>query len=145
MTPDRAYAPGTDAFARQQAERYEATDGRELGEFEGRRVVVLMSVGVKTGMLRKTVLMRVEHGGKYAAVASFAGSSRNPAWYRNLKAHPAVELRDQDTQRPYLARELAGGERARWWRRAVAAYPRYAQYQRQTTRQIPVFLLEPIP
>lgn len=138
------YAPGTADWARRQAERYEETGGREAAEMRGRPVIVLTSVGAKTGKLRKTPLMRVEHDGVYAVVASLGGAPRHPVWYYNLKAHPHVELQDGATKRDYLAREVTGGEKAAWWARAVAAWPDYASYQRKTAREIPVFVLEPI-
>jgi deazaflavin-dependent oxidoreductase (nitroreductase family) len=138
------YAPSTAGWARRQAERYEESDGNEAGTIGGRPVVVLTSVGAKTGKLRKTALMRVEHDGKYAAVASLGGAARNPVWYHNLKANPHVELQDGPTKRDYRAREVTGREKATWWERAVAAYPTYASYQKKTKREIPVFVLEPI-
>jgi deazaflavin-dependent oxidoreductase (nitroreductase family) len=138
------YAPSTAAWARDQAERYEATDGREAGLLRGRPVIVLTSVGSKTGKLRKTALMRVEHEGVYAVVASLGGAPRNPVWYHNLKANPHVELQDGASKRDYMARELTGDEKATWWARAVEAWPDYATYQARTERQIPVFVLEPI-
>lgn len=138
------YAPGTADRAREQVERYESTDGREGGDLRGKPVIVLTTVGAKTGKLRKTPLMRVEHDGAYAVVASLGGAPRHPVWYHNLKAHPHVELQDGPTKRDYLAREVTGDEKATWWERAVAAWPDYASYQRRTTREIPVFVLEPI-
>jgi len=109
----------------------------------GRPVIVLTSVGAKTGKLRKTALMRVEHEGVYAVVASLGGAPKNPVWYHNLKAHPHVELQDRATKRDYTACEVSGDEKAIWWERAVAAWPDYANYQAKTDRQIPVFVLEP--
>src|SRR6187200_3350444 len=137
------YAPSTAGWARKQAETYEATDGAQANDLRGRPVIVLTSVGAKTGKLRKTALMRVEHDGEYAVVASQGGSPRNPVWYHNLKANPHVELQDGATKRDYMARELTGDEKAIWWERAVATWPDYARYQTKTTRQIPVFVLEP--
>jgi deazaflavin-dependent oxidoreductase (nitroreductase family) len=107
-------------------------------------VIVLTSVGAKTGKLRKTALMRVEHEGVYAVVASLGGAPRNPAWYQNLKANPHVELQDGATRRDYTAREVTGDEKATWWKRAVEAWPDYATYQARTDRQIPVFVLDPM-
>jgi deazaflavin-dependent oxidoreductase (nitroreductase family) len=107
-------------------------------------VIVLTSVGAKTGKLRKTALMRVEHEGLYAVVASMGGAPKHPVWYYNLKKNPHVELQDCTTKRDYLAREVAGDEKAIWWERAVEAWPDYANYQKKTDRQIPVFVLEPI-
>jgi F420H(2)-dependent quinone reductase len=138
------YAPGTSDSARRQSELYEATNGEQGGDLRGRPVIVLTSVGAKTGKLRKTALMRVEHDGMYAVVASRGGAARNPVWYYNLKKNPHVELQDGATKRDYRARELDGDEKAVWWERAVEVWPDYARYQTKTTRQIPVFVLEPI-
>jgi len=138
------YAPSSAGYARKQAERYEASNGGEAGDLRGRPVIVLTSVGAKTGKLRKTALMRVEHDGEYAVVASLGGSPKHPVWYYNLKANPHVELQDGPTRRDYLAREVVGDQKAVWWERAVEAWPDYAKYQTKTTRQIPVFVLEPI-
>ncbi len=138
------YAPSPSDHARVQAERYEATDGREAGTLRGVPIIVLTSVGARTGQLRKTPLMRVEHEGRYAVVASMGGAPKHPVWYHNLVAHPRVELQDGAVRRDYEARELAGEERAQWWARAVAVWPDYDQYQARTERLIPVFLLEPV-
>ena len=137
------YAPSTASWARKQAERYEATGGEEAGDLRGKPVIVLTSIGAKTGKLRKTALMRVEHEGTYAVVASLGGAAKNPVWYANLKKHPHVELQDGPTKRDYTAREVAGAEKATWWERAVRVWPDYDRYQARTTRQIPVFVLEP--
>jgi deazaflavin-dependent oxidoreductase (nitroreductase family) len=144
MPLDGEYEPGTADRARRQAERYEATNGAEGGAIGGRPVIVLTSRGARTGKLRKTVLMRVEHDGRYAVVASLAGSARNPNWYTNVRNHPLVELQDGAVRRDYLAREVSGDEKLEWWDRAVAAFPLYADYQRRTRRQIPVLVLEPL-
>jgi F420H(2)-dependent quinone reductase len=138
------YEPGTASWARKQAERYEATDGVQEGDLRGRPVIVLTSIGAKTGKLRKTALMRVEHDGDYAVVASLGGAPKNPVWYYNLKANAHVELQDGPTKRDYLAREATGDEKAVWWTRAVETWPDYARYQTRTKRQIPVFVLEPV-
>lgn len=138
------YEPGTSEWSRRQVELYEATNGAEGGDLRGRPVVVLTSVGAKTGKLRKTALMRVEHDGLYAVVASLGGAPHNPVWYQNLKANPHVELQDRATKRDYTAREVTGAEKAVWWKRAVEAWPDYATYQAKTDRQIPVFVLEPM-
>jgi deazaflavin-dependent oxidoreductase (nitroreductase family) len=138
------YAPSTDARSRTQAERYEATNGAEANDLRGRPVIILTSVGAKSGKLRKTPLMRVEHDGAYAVVASQGGAPKNPVWYHNLKADPHVELQDGPTKRDYVAREVTGDEKAVWWDRAVKTWPDYARYQTRTTRQIPVFVLEPV-
>jgi deazaflavin-dependent oxidoreductase (nitroreductase family) len=107
-------------------------------------VIVVTSVGAQSGKLRKTPLMRVEHDGKYAAVASLGGAPKHPVWYYNLKKQPHVEVQDGPTKGDYLAREVTGEEKAEWWKRAVAAYPEYEDYQTKTTREIPVFVLEPM-
>ena len=138
------YEPSRAAWARKQAELYEATNGVEGGDLRGRPVIVLTSVGARTGKLRKTALMRVEHDGLYAVVASQGGSPKHPVWYHNLKKQPHVELQDGALKRDYTARELAGEEKALWWNRAVETWPPYADYQTKTDRQIPVFVLEPL-
>jgi deazaflavin-dependent oxidoreductase (nitroreductase family) len=138
------YAPSTAAWARKQAERYEATGGAEAADLRGRPVIVLTSVGARSGKLRKTALMRVEHDGNYAVVASMGGAPKHPVWYHNLKASPHVELQDGPTKRDYLAREVIDDEKATWWERAVEAWPDYAKYQLKTDCQIPVFVLEPM-
>jgi len=138
------YAPSTSDWARRQAERYEATNGTEAAQLRGRPVIVLTSVGAKTGKLRKTALMRVEHDGVYAVVASRGGAPTHPVWYYNLKANPHVELQDGPARHDYLAREATGEERDTWWARAVEAWPDYANYQTRTSRLIPVFVLEPM-
>ncbi len=117
------------------------TDGTEL---QGKPVILLTSIGAKTGKIRKTPLMRVEHGGEYAVVASLGGAPKNPVWYHNIKAHPRVELQDGTVNKDYEAREVFDDEKAAWWERAVAAWPDYANYQTKTDRQIPVFVLTPI-
>ena len=139
------YAPGTAAWARKQAEAYEASDGAQAADLRGRPVIVLTSVGAKTGKLRKTALMRVEHDGVYAVVASLGGAPQHPVWYYNLKKNPRVELQDGATKHEYIAREVGGDEKAVWWKRACATWPDYAKYQTKTERQIPVFVLELAP
>jgi deazaflavin-dependent oxidoreductase (nitroreductase family) len=139
------YAPSTSDWAREQAELYEQSRGTEGTTLRGMPVIVLTSVGAKSGKLRKTALMRIEHEGEYAVVASLGGAPKHPVWYYNLKANPHVELQDGPVKRDYRAREVTGEEKAEWWERAVAAYPPYADYQAKTTRQIPVFVLTLIP
>lgn len=136
------YAPSTAAWAREQAETFEASGGSEGGDFKGMPIIVLTSVGAKSGMLRKTSLMRVEQDGVYTVVASLGGAPKHPVWYHNLVKNPHVELQDGAEKHDYLAREISGDEKADWWERAVAAYPPYADYQAKTEREIPVFLLE---
>jgi deazaflavin-dependent oxidoreductase (nitroreductase family) len=137
------YLPSTSAWAREQAERFEASGGAEGGDLRGRRIIVLTTVGAKTGALRKTALMRVEHDGRYAVVASKGGAPDEPKWAQNMRVQPHVELQDGAVTRDYTARELAGAERAEWWDRAVEAWPDYANYQPKTSRLIAVFVLDP--
>jgi len=135
------YEPSTAAWARKQAERYEASGGAEATDLRGRPIIVLTSVGARTGKLRKTALMRVEHEGQYAVIGSLGGAPKNPVWVYNVRAEPHVELQDGPEKHDYLAREAEGDERELWWKRAVEAYPDYADYQRKTDRVIPVFVL----
>jgi deazaflavin-dependent oxidoreductase (nitroreductase family) len=107
-------------------------------------VVLLTTVGARSGKLRKVPLMRVEHDGTYAVVASLGGAPQHPVWYHNVRANPLVELQDGPHKRDMTAREITGQEKALWWERCVAAFPDYADYQRKTDREIPVFLLEPV-
>lgn len=137
------YEPSTQQWVRDQVELYERSGGTEGTTLRGMPVIVLSTVGAVSGKVRKTPLMRVEHDGAYAAVASQGGAPSHPRWYHNLKAHPLVELQDGPRKGDYHAREVTGDEKAVWWDRAVAAYPDYADYQRRTDREIPVFVLEP--
>jgi deazaflavin-dependent oxidoreductase (nitroreductase family) len=144
MPLEGTYLPSTSDWARKQAERYEASDGAEANTLRGVPIIVLTTVGAKSGALRKTALMRVEHDGRYAVVASRGGAPEAPQWYWNMLKNPHVELQDGDVKRDYTARELAGQERAEWWQRAVAVWPDYESYQKKTDRLIAVFVLEPI-
>lgn len=135
------YEPSTSDWAREQAELFEASKGADGNTLRGMPIILLTSVGAKSGKLRKTPLMRVEHDGEYAVVASLGGAPKHPVWYYNLKKNPHVELQDGPVKRDYQAREVTGEEKAVWWQRAVAAYPDYAEYQEKTTREIPVFVL----
>jgi deazaflavin-dependent oxidoreductase (nitroreductase family) len=139
-----AYEPSTIDWVREQVEEYEASGGTRANTLRdtGLPVVLVTSRGVKSGKLRKTPLMRVEHDGDYLAVASQGGAPKHPVWYHNLVADPKVELQDQNRKWDAVARLLGGEERAQWWERAVAAFPPYADYQRRTEREIPVFPLE---
>ena len=137
------YAPSTSDWAREQAELYEATGGEEGADLRGRPVIVLTTVGAKSGKLRKTALMRVEHEGVYAVVASKGGAPEHPSWFHNLVAHPRVELQDGATKLDYDARMIEGAEYDERWACANEAWPDYAGYQTKTERRIPVFVLEP--
>ena len=138
------YKPSTSDWARKQAEAFEASGGQKANTLRGVPIIVLTSVGAKSGGLRKTALMRVEHDGRYLAVASKGGDPQPPKWYWNIVKNPHVELQDGAVKRDYLARELSGDERAEWWPRAVEVWPDYENYQAKTDRQIAIFLLEPI-
>ncbi|WP_016698710.1 nitroreductase family deazaflavin-dependent oxidoreductase [Actinoalloteichus spitiensis] len=138
------YEPSPEKWVRDQVELYEASGGTEGTTLRGMPVVVLTTKGRRSGLLRKSPLMRVEHDGAYAAVASLGGAPKHPVWYHNVLAHPTVELQDGPVRRDYRAREVTGEEKATWWERAVAAYPDYADYQERTDREIPVIVLEPV-
>jgi F420H(2)-dependent quinone reductase len=145
MSLDGEYEPSPLAWVREQVERYEATDGREANTLRGTRlpVVIFTTRGRKSGKIRKIALMRVEHDGAYAMVASQGGAPEHPSWYYNLKADPhALMVQDGPDRFDAQARELGGEEREIWWQRAVAAYPPYAEYQTRTERTIPVLLAE---
>ncbi|OZE76247.1 MULTISPECIES: nitroreductase family deazaflavin-dependent oxidoreductase [Nocardiaceae] len=135
------YEPSSSDWAREQAERYENSGGTEGTTMNGMPVVLLTTKGNKSGKLRKSPLMRVEHDGEYAIVASLGGAPKHPVWYHNVKAEPLVELQDGTEKHDYVAREVTGDEKAVWWERSVAAYPDYADYQKKTDREIPVFVL----
>ncbi|MFI8829457.1 nitroreductase family deazaflavin-dependent oxidoreductase [Streptomyces afghaniensis] len=139
------YEPSPTQWVRKQVELYESSGGTQGTTLQGSKmpVVVLTSRGARSGKLRKTPVMRVEHEGRYAAVASLGGSPKHPVWYFNIKADPHVELQDGPEKQDMIAREVTGQEKADWWERAVAAYPPYADYQKKTDREIPVFVLEP--
>ncbi len=138
------YEPSTSDWARENAETYMESGGTEGTELKGRPVILLTTIGAKSGKIRKTPLMRVEHDGEYAVVASLGGAPKNPVWYYNIKAHPQVELQDGAVTKDYESREVFDDEKAVWWERAVAAWPDYAEYQKKTDRQIPVFVLTPV-
>ena len=139
------YAPSTAQWVRDQVETFEGSDGQEANTLRdtGLPVVIITNRGVRSGKVRKTPLMRVEHDGRYAAVGSQGGAPTHPNWVYNFRADPYVQLQDGADRRDMVAREVSGDERALWWERAVAAYPPYAEYQTRTTREIPVFVLEP--
>lgn len=137
------YEPSPSEWAREQAETYMSSGGTAGAEMRGMPIILLTTTGNKTGKLRKTPLMRVEHDGEYAVVASLGGAPKHPVWYYNIAADPNVELQDGPVTKDYTAREVFGEEKELWWDRAIAAYPDYADYQLKTTRQIPVFVLTP--
>jgi F420H(2)-dependent quinone reductase len=143
MTLSGEYQPSPDQWVREQVEKYESSGGTEATTMRGVPVVVVTSLGAKSGKIRKNPLMRVEHEGRYALVASKGGAPQHPTWYHNLVAHPTVEVQDGPDRREYTVRVLEGDERATWWERAVAVWPDYADYQTKTDREIPVFVAEP--
>ncbi len=130
---------------RDQVKLYESSGGTQGTTLRdtGLPVVIVTILGANSGKVRKTPVMRVEHDGRYAMVASKGGAPQHPVWYYNVRANPRVELQDGPQKQDMIAREASGDERAEWWKRAVAAYPPYAEYQEKTTREIPVFVLEP--
>ena len=138
------WEPGTSDWARKQVEEFEASAGARANTLRGVPIVVVTSVGAKSGKLRKNPVMRVEHHGEYAVVASKGGADQHPTWYYNLKQNPNVELQDGPERHDYIAHVAEGTERDAWWERAVAVWPDYANYQKKTDRQIPVFVLTPV-
>ncbi|WP_055490985.1 nitroreductase family deazaflavin-dependent oxidoreductase [Streptomyces sp. TP-A0356] len=145
MPLEGEYEPSPTQWVRDQVELYESsggTRGTTLLE-TGLPVVILTTLGARSGKIRKTPLMRVEHEGNYAVVASLGGAPKHPVWYHNVMQHPTVELQDGPLRQEMTAREVTGEEKAVWWERAVAAYPPYDEYQKKTDREIPVFVLEP--
>jgi F420H(2)-dependent quinone reductase len=139
------YEPSSAAWVRDQVELYESSGGTQGTTLRdsGLPVVIVTNLGARSGKLRKTPVMRVEHGGSYAMVASKGGAPEHPVWYYNLRANPRVELQDGAHRQDMVAREVSGDERAQWWKLAVDAFPNYAEYQQKTSREIPVFVLEP--
>ncbi|AGS73304.1 nitroreductase family deazaflavin-dependent oxidoreductase [Streptomyces collinus] len=146
MPLEGEYEPSPTQWVREQVELYESSGGTKGTTLRdtGLPVIVLTTRGARSGKIRKTPLMRVEHEGRYAAVASIGGAPKHPVWYFNVKADPRVELQDGARKRDMRAREVTGEEKAEWWERAVAAFPPYADYQAKTSRVIPLFVLEPV-
>ena len=136
------YVPSKTEWVRDNVAEYEATDGKQGGVLRGFPVVVITSVGAKSGNLRKNPVMRVERDGTYVAIASKGGAPEHPEWYFNFLANPEVDLQDGAEKHTYKARIVEGDERADWWEYAVATWPTYGEYQKKTDREIPVFLLE---
>ena len=136
------YEPSPSDRVRRQVESYEATNGVEGGTQNGKPVIVLTSQGAKSGKIRKIPLMRIEHNGVYAVVASHAGAPKNPFWYYNLVTNPLVELQDGAVKQDMRAREVFGQEKVEWWKRADAAYSEFPGYRARASREIPVFVIE---
>ncbi|MFF4065338.1 nitroreductase family deazaflavin-dependent oxidoreductase [[Kitasatospora] papulosa] len=143
MPMEGEYEPSPTTWVREQVELIESSGGTQGTTMRGMPVILLTTRGAKSGKLRKTPLMRVEHDGQYAVVASLGGAPKHPVWYYNVLAHPEVELRDGTVRQDMTAREITGEEKALWWGRAVEAFPDYAEYQSKTDREIPVFVLSP--
>ena len=139
------YEPSPSEWVRDQVAEYEASGGQRANTLldTGMPIIVVTTRGAKSGKVRKNPVMRVEHDGSYAAVASKGGAPEHPAWYRNIVDHPEVEVQDGTHKGDYTARVASGAEREQWWERAVAVWPDYDEYQKKTDREIPVFVLEP--
>lgn len=144
MPLEGEYEPSPWDMIADHVERYEASGGGPGTELEGQPCIILTSKGAKSGKLRKTPLMRVTDGERYAVVASMGGAPKHPVWYFNLVANPHVMLQDGPRLRDYTARQVEGDEKAEWWARAVEAWPSYDDYQAATDRQIPLFVLDPL-
>ena len=145
MSLNGEYEPSPAKWVRDQVQEYEGSGGTAGTTMRDMPVIIVTTIGAKSGKVRKVPLMRVEHDGEYAAVASMGGAPKNPVWYYNLVASPQVEVRDGTVVQPMTAREVTGAEKAIWWERCVAAFPDYADYQARTARSIPVFVLTPDP
>jgi len=141
MSFDGEYAPSPAQWVRDQVQEYEGSGGTSGTTMREMPVIIVTTRGARSGKVRKVPLMRVEHDGEYAAVASMGGSAKNPVWYYNLVAEPRVEVRDGTVVKAMSAREVTGEEKAIWWARCVAAFPDYADYQARTKRSIPVFVM----
>jgi F420H(2)-dependent quinone reductase len=144
MALQGTYVPSTEQWVRDQVEAYERSGGQQADTLQdnGHPIVVITSVGAKSGNLRKNPVMRVERDGRYVAIASQGGAPEHPRWYYNFVAHPEVDLQDGPEVHTYRARLLSGDERTEWWDYAVQTWPTYGEYQKRTDREIPVFLLE---
>ncbi|MGW6281241.1 nitroreductase family deazaflavin-dependent oxidoreductase [Kribbella sp. NPDC055071] len=143
MSTEAEYVPSPMAFVSDMVEKIEQAGTTAVID-HGKGVVLLTMRGAKSGKIRKVPLMRVEHDGLYAVVASLGGAPKHPVWYFNLKADPRLTLQDGAVTREFVARELEGEERELWWDRSVEAWPDYANYQTKTDRILPVFVLEPV-
>jgi deazaflavin-dependent oxidoreductase (nitroreductase family) len=139
------YVPSAASWVRDQVEEYESSGGARANTLRdtGLPVVIVTYRGKRSGKVRKIALMRVEHDGRYALVASKGGAPQHPEWYLSLAAYPTIMIQDGAEPKDYVVREVQGDERAAWWERSVAAYPPYAEYQEKTDRLIPVFVAEP--
>jgi deazaflavin-dependent oxidoreductase (nitroreductase family) len=144
MTETGTYAPSPFERERTQVELYESTGGLEGGTLDGRPVIILTHTGAKSGLIRKSPLMRVEHDGRYALIASYGGAAKHPLWFHNVVDNPVVEIQDGSVKRTMRAREVFGEEKELWWSRAYATYTKFVQYREAAPREIPVLVAEPI-
>jgi len=144
MPTDGEYSPSPVEYISQYVEKYEVSNGTDGYLYNDRPVVLLTSTGAKTGRTRKVPVMRIEHEGQYALVASSAGSDKHPGWYYNITREPRVQIQDGATKGEFVAREISGDERDAWWSRAVETWPEFEDYTRMTTRSIPLFVLTPV-
>ena len=143
MPIEGTYEPSPAEWAANQVKAYEESGGTEGNELNGKPVVILWTKGRKSGMVRKSPLMRVRDGDRYAVVASMGGAPTHPVWYHNIVADPHVSLQDGADVKDYTARVVEGEDKAHWWAKATQVWPDYDEYQRKTDRQIPVVVLEP--
>lgn len=143
MALNGEYVPPTMDWVREHVDQIESSGGSEGMSMQGVPVIMLRHRGAKSGAVRKSPLIRVEHDGRYAAVASLGGAPKHPQWYFNLRANPEIELQDGTETKQLVAREVTGDEKARWWKYAAEIFPTYDEYQSKTDREIPVFVLEP--
>jgi deazaflavin-dependent oxidoreductase (nitroreductase family) len=145
VSESTTYEPSPDERSRNQVALYEATDGAEGNTLDGRPVIVLTHTGAKSGLTRKTPLMQIEHAGSYAVVASNGGAAKTPLWANNIAANPTVQVQDGAVKHTLRAREVRGDEREQWWERAYATYPKFSKYRELAGRDIPLYVLEPVP
>ena len=143
MNEDAQYQPSPLDRERAQVALYEATDGAEGNTLEGRPIVILSHIGAKSGLLRKSPLMRIEHDGSYAVSASNGGAARDPLWANNIAVYPEVRVQDGPTTHALHARRLFGDEQEQWWQRAYQTFPKFEQYRHAAGREVPLYVLEP--
>jgi deazaflavin-dependent oxidoreductase (nitroreductase family) len=144
VTLEDEYEPSPWEAVAEQVRQYEASGGREGGTLEGKPVVILTTRGRRSGKVRKAALMRVEHDGRYAVVASLGGAPKHPVWFLNVEADPNVTLQDGASVMKMRARVAIGDEKREWWTRATEVWPNYDDYQSKTDREIPIVILEPV-
>lgn len=143
MPIEGEYQPGTWSLASDQVKLYEESGGTKGTTLNGAPCVILWTMGRKSGNVRKSPVVRVNAGERYAVLGSMGGAPKDPSWVLNIRTHPSVTLQDGPEVRDYVARELDGDERTEWWSKATEVWPAYNEYQSKTDRVIPVFLLDP--